>query len=340
MSKTVEPEVVPMNVDEVAPAAFTAYRQANDNVEEGDKAGSGQQKLSFLEIRPPHLPQKTSAEQTSGSTRRSKKGGKKNGHNLREDQINQIMMHVSRAEPYRSIAKDFQISIGAISYLAKKHKSGRGIIPKPKGGSDPMITEDGDNLIRQCVRDNNTTTLRQIQDSYQRQIGVLLSISTIQRHLDRIGITLKRASRYPEKRNYDEIKDERQAYVKRLVDKEGVEDEYRAFSYMHNCVFIDEAAFNSSMRRNYAWSRAGTPAHVQVPKSRAVSVSLLAAITSSGLVEAAIKVNPDARQKGDKKGKTKAKPKKKSSKKNDDDDDDYEEVENVAKEKFNKNTTG
>ncbi|CDH61152.1 predicted protein [Lichtheimia corymbifera JMRC:FSU:9682] len=60
------------------------------------------------------------------------------------------------------------------------------------------------------------------------------------------------------------------------------------------------------MRRNYAWSEAGKPAHVQVPTLRAPSTTLLAAISNAGLIEAAIKVCPKnmKRTKGVRRGTT------------------------------------
>ncbi|KAJ8651249.1 hypothetical protein O0I10_013273 [Lichtheimia ornata] len=46
------------------------------------------------------------------------------------------------------------------------------------------------------------------------------------------------------------------------------------------------------MRRNYAWSNAGDPAHVHVPILRAPSTTLLAAVSNVGLIEVAMNVCP------------------------------------------------
>ena len=54
--------------------------------------------------------------------------------------------------------------------------------------------------------------------------------------------------------------------------------------YGQNCVFIDEASFSASMRKDYGWSRKGEAAHIKVPKLRTRSKIVIVAITHTGIV--------------------------------------------------------
>lgn len=147
---------------------------------------------------------------------------------------------------------------------------------------------------------HNTATLTQIIDAYREEFGIEVAKSTLHDHLvNSCRITLKRAGNYPERRTNEETKQMRADYIKQHVNEGNL-------NYQTNCVFIDEASFNASMRRNYAWSEVGKPAHVQVPTLRAPSTTLLAAISNFGLIEAAIKVCPKnmKRKKGVRRGTT------------------------------------
>ena len=59
--------------------------------------------------------------------------------------------------------------------------------------------------------------------------------------------------------------------------------------YGQNCVFIDEASFSASMRKDYGWSRKGEAAHIKVPKLRTRSKTVIAAISHTGIVDVCVK---------------------------------------------------
>lgn len=54
--------------------------------------------------------------------------------------------------------------------------------------------------------------------------------------------------------------------------------------FQKNCVFIDEAGFNSHHIRNRAWSVKGTPAIVKVPTQRGVNLSIVGCISPFGTI--------------------------------------------------------
>ncbi|KAI7873442.1 hypothetical protein K492DRAFT_138981, partial [Lichtheimia hyalospora FSU 10163] len=129
-------------------------------------------------------------------------------------------------------------------------------------------------------------SLQQIIEAYNNKFGTMLAGSTLHDCLvHSMRITLKRAGKYPERRTNNETKQTRADFVHQHINDGNLDCQ-------SNYVFINTASFNASMRRNYAWSEVGKPAHVQVPILRAPSTTLLAAINNFGLIEAAIKVCP------------------------------------------------
>ncbi|CAO3620573.1 unnamed protein product [Cunninghamella echinulata] len=54
--------------------------------------------------------------------------------------------------------------------------------------------------------------------------------------------------------------------------------------FMKNCVFVDEASFNSYMIRNRARSKVGKPAAVKVPTQKGINISIIGCISAYGTV--------------------------------------------------------
>ena len=65
-----------------------------------------------------------------------------------------------------------------------------------------------------------------------------------------------------------------------------------------SCVFIDEAGFNINMRSNWARSAIGTPAFVELEKTRAPSHTIIGAIHSSSVIHVAMKKPPTKKGEG------------------------------------------
>ncbi|KAI9273465.1 hypothetical protein EDC94DRAFT_510803, partial [Helicostylum pulchrum] len=57
-----------------------------------------------------------------------------------------------------------------------------------------------------------------------------------------------------------------------------------------NCVFVDEAGFNMNMRGLTARSAKGTPAAVVAPTTRAISHTILGAVSALGVVNLEVRV--------------------------------------------------
>lgn len=81
--------------------------------------------------------------------------------------------------------------------------------------------------------------------------------------------------------------------------------------YTKNCVFIDEAGFDINMRNNWARSAVGTPAQVEIEKTRSPSHTIIGAIHCTSVIHVVMKKLPSKKQRGPKTQTSKtAKPKK------------------------------
>ncbi|CDH61595.1 predicted protein [Lichtheimia corymbifera JMRC:FSU:9682] len=182
------------------------------------------------------------------------------GPNLSEDRNRQILdMLIQKAQPIKHVAKHFYVSAKTIRNIKTKHLKNGNVMPKRKGRQAPrVINEEGTIFLREYLNDpnHNTATLQQMIEAYNDKFGIKLASSTLHDHLvHSMRITLKRAGKYPERRTNDETKQMRADFVQQHIIEGNLD-------YRSNCVFIDEASFNASMRRNYAWSEVGKAAHV------------------------------------------------------------------------------
>lgn len=230
----------------------------------------------------------TVSNSAESSTSQAKKTTRRSGPNLTDQQVDQILdLVVKQGKSRRDVGAMFNKSASTIGRVVKKYRESGTAVVSQKGRTAPTkIDEEGNSFLRHFLSTNNTATLDQISHAYEQKFGIKIASSTLHHHLcHSMRITLKRAGKYPERRTDDETKQLRAEFVRTHIES-GVVD------YKRNCVFIDEASFNASMRRNYAWSNAGDPAHVHVPILRAPSTTLLAAVSNVGLIEVAMKVCP------------------------------------------------
>ncbi|EIE79873.1 hypothetical protein G6F46_011946 [Rhizopus delemar] len=78
---------------------------------------------------------------------------------------------------------------------------------------------------------------------------------------------------------------------------ENLEERYKWFmdwkgsnvDFTKNCVFIDESGFHTNMRRSFAWSRVGTRPVVKTPVTRAVTHTVLDAITADTVIHLSLR---------------------------------------------------
>ena len=76
---------------------------------------------------------------------------------------------------------------------------------------------------------------------------------------------------HPEERNSDDKLQQRFEWINRWAATD--------MDYMSNYVFVDESGFNINMRSPSAWSTVDTPAIVKTKSTRAISHTILGALS-------------------------------------------------------------
>lgn len=95
------------------------------------------------------------------------------------------------------------------------------------------------------------------------------------------NLSAKVISRHPATRNSPAVIEKRTVWVKEWLEKGMV--------YPQNCVFLDESGFDINMTRSRSWSKRGEPAIVETPSGRAISHTVLGAISSVGVINVSMR---------------------------------------------------
>jgi transposase len=120
------------------------------------------------------------------------------------------------------------------------------------------------------VRDNPSTTLKAAIRFLDDEHGVTVDVSTLSRHLKKVGFTLKKATKA-----YCEFNEERgQAFLTNIQADLGP-----------HLLSLDECGFFMNHVRGYAWSQRGKRAVVKRPGPRGKKFSLLLCISSTCVVK-------------------------------------------------------
>lgn len=102
--------------------------------------------------------------------------------------------HVSQ----RQLAQQFQVALSFIHKLLKQQRETGSIAPKKRTQQTPLkLTSEQLAVLEQLVEAKNDATLEELRNQLQQKTGVLVSRSTIDRMLTKLGLTVKKnASRY------------------------------------------------------------------------------------------------------------------------------------------------
>ncbi|CAN3354855.1 Tc1/mariner-like transposase, DDE-like motif [Diutina catenulata] len=154
----------------------------------------------------------------------------------------------------------------------------QGVVASKKRGPKTKLTDEHMEYLNDVFKENCTTTLSTCVELLRARFGVEVCTTTIHRHIvERLNMTCKTVSKEVTRRNSSDTKWKRRAFVLEQLSTANAD-------YLKNCVFIDEAAFDTNMRANQGWAPKGKKAIVKVPAARALSYSLLGAICASGVV--------------------------------------------------------
>ena len=127
--------------------------------------------------------------------------------------------------------------------------------------------------------ENPCIVLGQVKEKLEQNFeGFSISLTGLHKHIrEKCALSLKQASKYTIERDAPRTIDLRYDIINKWKEA-GVD-------YQRNCVFIDEAGFNSQLIRSRAWSKVGTPAKVSVNTQKGVNISIIGCIAPFGTVD-------------------------------------------------------
>ncbi|WP_242054282.1 transposase [Nostoc sp. FACHB-888] len=93
----------------------------------------------------------------------------------------------------RQLAKRFCVSLSFIQKLIKQYKETTSIAPKVRTKqTPPKLNEEQLNILEGILEAKNDATLKEIRFILQEKTGITIGISTVDRMLQRIEISLKK----------------------------------------------------------------------------------------------------------------------------------------------------
>lgn len=93
----------------------------------------------------------------------------------------------------RKLANKFGVSLGFIEKLLKQYRETASIAPKVRTKqTPPKLNEEQIKILEEIVEAKNDATLKEIRSELKEKTGITIGISTVDRMLQRIEISLKK----------------------------------------------------------------------------------------------------------------------------------------------------
>lgn len=103
----------------------------------------------------------------------------------------------------RTIADVFGVSLAFVEKVLRQHRTTGNIAPKPHaGGQKPRLDSAAHTVIRHLVGDNPDATLQELCAGVAAETGVRVSVPTMCRVLQRLGLPRKKSHSTPASRTY------------------------------------------------------------------------------------------------------------------------------------------
>ena len=92
----------------------------------------------------------------------------------------------------RQLAERFKVSLSMVRNLLRHYRQNGQIEAKRRGGyQQPIISYDNLNIIKSLVEEKNDLLLRELCVRYQETTGIRVSISTMHRAVEKLGLRCK-----------------------------------------------------------------------------------------------------------------------------------------------------
>jgi transposase len=114
--------------------------------------------------------------------------------------LRQKLVHACerRLGSQHTLAAFFGVSLSFVEKLLRRHRTTGDIAPKPHaGGQRPRLDAAADTLVRQLVRGNTDLTLAELCARVADARGVRVSVATMCRVLQRLGLPRKKSRSTP-----------------------------------------------------------------------------------------------------------------------------------------------
>ena len=97
----------------------------------------------------------------------------------------------------RTLANLFGVSLSFVEKLLRRHRTTGSIAPKPHAGGQKPSLDAAATLVRQLVHDNTDITLEELCARVAAARGVRVSVATMCRGLQRLGLPRKKSRSTP-----------------------------------------------------------------------------------------------------------------------------------------------
>jgi transposase len=129
-------------------------------------------------------------------------------------------------------------------------KTGLNTIGTRGGAHNVKCTEEIRSFIEDLLNEECTRTLKYLKTRVYERFNVSLCLSAIKYNLKLINFSLKQVTAICERRNSPDVIEKRYYFALRY-------DELSGLYLRYQFIYIDEAGFCVSMRRNRGWSKKG-----------------------------------------------------------------------------------
>jgi transposase len=114
--------------------------------------------------------------------------------------LRQKILHAygRRLSSQRTLADLFDVSLSFVEKLLRRHRTTGDLAPKPHaGGQRPFLDAAANVLVQQLVHDNSDITLEELCARVVEERGIHVSVATMCRVLQRLGLPRKKSRSMP-----------------------------------------------------------------------------------------------------------------------------------------------
>ena len=106
-----------------------------------------------------------------------------------------IMAYVAKEGSQRQLGQRFKVSLSFVRNLLRQYRTNGQIEAKRRGGHQkPTIINEDLSLIQSLVEGKNDLLLRELCAHYEERTGIRVSITTMHRAVEKLGLRVKKKS--------------------------------------------------------------------------------------------------------------------------------------------------